>query len=172
MRNLLTTCVCLLLLAACSSGGAPTETPEVRGVVETHLAVLANGIVLENSSLASQPVSERFIMGDNVGTRYRDNGWDGRGVQDFRDYWDSVFKVHENISINFIIESLDVNGEVATAVVSSKYSGVKVNTTPPESFTADGFDYMIWQLEDRGWRLITWEEAPPGAHNEGEGEDI
>ena len=162
----------LLILCSCGGGTAPLDASAVRGVLEHHLAVLANGIVREDPLLTSQPVSERFTMGENVGVRYRNNGWEGRGVQDFRDYWEAVFNIYENLSINFTIESLDVNGEVATAVVSSNFSGVKVNTTPPESFTADGFDYMIWQLEDRGWRLLTWELAPEGAHNQGEGESL
>lgn len=161
-----------LMLCSCGGGNAPVTEDEVGSVLATHLAVLANGIVREDAELASQPISERFTMGDNTGVRYRDAGWEGRGVQSFRDYFAAVFNIYENISINFTILSLDVNGEVATAVVSSDFSGVKVNTTPPESFTAEGYDYMIWQLEDRGWRLITWEVAPEGAHNQGEGETL
>ncbi len=169
MQKLLVLLV-VLLLCACGGGNAPVTAVEVQGVLATHLAVIANGIVREDPLLASQPISERFLMGDNVGVRYRDAGWEGRGVQSFRDYFNAVFAVSENLSINFSILSLDVNGEVATAVVTSTCSGVKVGATPPESFTADGYDYMIWQLEARGWRLITWDVAPEGAHNQGDGE--
>jgi hypothetical protein len=166
------TILLLLALTSCGSGSAPLETGEVQQVLEHHLAVLANGIVREDPLLCSQPVSERFVMGGNIGVRYREAGWEGAGVQSFRSYWDSVFSQFENISISFLIESLDVNGEVATAVVTSQFSGVKVGPVPPESFTADGFDYMVWQRELKGWRLISWDVAPEGAHNQGEGASL
>jgi hypothetical protein len=159
MRNLITL-VGLLMLCSCSASSAPLETTAVQAVLEQHLAVMANGIVREDPLLASQPVSESFTMGANVGVRYREAGWEGSGVQAFRNYWDSVASLYQNISINFELKSLDVNGEVATAVVASRFSGVKVSATPPESFTADGYDYLIWQLEPKGWRLIKWDEAP------------
>lgn len=171
LRTLLTAAL-ILLAAGCGSSSAPVVNPNVRQVLESHLAILANGIVREDALLASQPISERFQMGNNVAVRYRNNEWEGRGIQRFRDYWDSVFDITENISITFEIEDDDLNGEVVTTIVNVEYSGVLTNRTPPESTTATGRDYLVWQLERDGWRLISWAEAPEGAHLQGEAGDI
>jgi hypothetical protein len=159
MRNLILLAG-LLLLCACGASGTPVDEASVQAVLEQHLAVIANGIVREDPVLASQPASASFTMGANPGVRYLDSGWSGTGVQAFRNYWEAVVGLYENISINLEIKSLDVNGDVATAVVDSKFSAVKMSSVPPESVTADGHDYMIWQLEPKGWRLIMWDEAP------------
>jgi hypothetical protein len=153
-------------IAACSTAGAPSGEAEVRAFIEESLGLIATGLQREDAVLASAPASDQFVMGSNVAIRYLDAGWNGQGIGALRGFFSAAFQTQQNISQQFRLASLELVGGVATAVVVSEYSSVRVDRVPPENTTASGEDIMVFQLEDSGWRLVSWDqplppEAPP-----------
>ena len=167
--------VCLALGACSSAATAPLDIDEVRTALASSIGIIATGIEREDPLLASQPVSDRFTMGNNVAVRYRDQGWNDQwvGVGRFREFFTSVFEIHANIEQTLDLRDVELIGDVATARVHNEFLSSRVDRLPPENFTAAGWDYFVFEREAGGWRLLSWDEAPePEPHEMGEGEDI
>lgn len=153
-------------LSACGVSGSPSGEAEVRAFVEESLRLIATGLQREDAVLASAPASDSFVMGSNVAIRYLDAGWSGQGVGTLRAFFGAAFQVQQNISQSFHLASFELVGSVATVVVTSEYSSVRIDRVPPENTTASGEDIMVFQFEDSGWRLVSWDqplapEPPP-----------
>lgn len=185
MRALLA-CAAILGLSACGGAKtAPVDIAEVRTALDHAIKVIATGIEREDAVLASQPVSERFVMGNNVAVRYLDGGWSGEGIGKFRTFFDSVFEIHSNISQTFEVRDVNQVGDVAAVRVYNELVSSRVDRTPPENSTAAGWDWFIFERDSGQWLLIGWDEAPepapepepepepePDSHDEGEGGDL
>ncbi len=169
--------MCLLLAACGGSLSAPTDIIAVRAVLEQEVALLALGLSREDALLASQPVSDRFVMGNNIAVRYIDRNWDGRGIAAFRVFFggsDGVFAFNANIEQTLELTDVELQGdELAAAIVLSSFSSVRVDRTPPEIVPPPiepWRDQLVFQREGGAWRLISWDEAPlPPEHDAGEG---
>lgn len=180
MRTLVTIGLCLLLASCGGSESAPTDIISVRQVLEQEVGILALGINRENAVLASQPVSDRFVMGNNIAVRYIDRNWDGRGIAAFRNFFgggDGVFAFNANIEQTLTLTDIELQGdELAATIVLSSFSSVRVDRTPPEIIPPPiepWRDQLVFQREGGAWRLISWDEAPlPPEHDEGEGGEI
>lgn len=173
MRATIAILVCAALTACASSATAPLDIDEVRTALEANLDILATGIEREDPLLASQPVSEKFVMGGNIAVRYRDEEWSGEGIGSFREFFAGVFELHANIGQTLTLRDVELIGDVATARVHNEFVSSRVDRVPPENYTAAGWDWLVFEREAGGWRLISWEEAPaPEPHEMGEGEDI
>ena len=159
MRYLATIALCLTLVACGNAGTAPLDLESVRAVLLAALDVLNTGVEREDPILASQPISDRFSMNNNIAVRYLDEGWTGKGAGKFREFFDEVFEIHANIEQQLVLIEVDLQGEVATARVGVDFSSLRVDRTPPENHTASGEDYFIFEREDGSWRLIRWDEA-------------
>ncbi|GEM_PF-2119358 len=171
MRAAIAVVACLALAACGGAATAPLDISEVRAALANSLSLLATGIEREDPLLASQPVSERFVMGGNIAVRYRDEGWSGEGIGSFRDFFASVFELHANIGQSLTLRDVELIGDVATARVHNEFVSSRVDRVPPENYTAAGWDWLVFEREAAGWLLISWDEAPP-AHDMGEAEDI
>lgn len=175
MNRAAATLMCLALAACSSAATAPVDIGEVRAALANSLGIIATGIAREDPLLASQPVSDRFTMGNNVAVRYLDQGWNEQwvGIGKFREFFSGVFEIHANIEQLLTLRDVELIGDVATARVRNEFISSRVDRLPPESFTATGWDWLVFEREAGGWRLISWEEAPaPEPHEMGEGEDI
>jgi hypothetical protein len=179
MRTLSTICLCLLLAACGVSQTAPTEIAAVRALLTQEVAIIALGINREDPIMASQPVSDSFTMGGNVATRYGNQGWGGTGVNGvawFRAFFGGTggaFAVNANIEQTMQLTDVELQGtDLATAVVYTNFSSVRVDKTPPEIVPPQiepWRDLMVFQREGGAWRLITWDWEPLPPHDEGEG---
>jgi len=176
MRILATACLCLLLAACGVSQTAPVDIASVRALLTQEVAIIALGINREDPVLASQPVSDRFLMGANVAGRYRDQPFDGRGVAAFRVFFggtDGVFGVNANIEQTMVLTDVELQGDdLAAAVVFTNFSSVRVDKTPPEIVPPQiepWRDLFVFQREGGAWRLINWDEAPLPPHDQGGG---
>lgn len=179
MRVIATTAFCLLLSACGVSQTAPTQIAAVRALLLQEVAIIALGINREDPILASQPVSDRFLMGPNVASRYRDQPFDGRGVAAYRVFFggtDGVFAVNANIEQTLALTDVELQGiDLAAAVVFSNFSSVRVDKTPPEIVPPQiepWRDLLVFQREGGAWRLISWDEAPLPPHDAGEGGNL
>lgn len=173
MRTLLILLL-VLALSACSGGaGAPLDEPGVTALLRQHLQLIAEGVSREDPFLASQPVSELFVMGNNIAVRFRDAGWENSGIGAFRSFFATVFDLHENILLELELLEVDIVGDVATAKVKVDFNSVRVDRVPPENVTSSSEDYMLFQREAGAWLLIRWDEVPPPPpHDEGSGESV
>jgi hypothetical protein len=172
MRVALTTALICLALAGCiGSSSVPMDVADVRAALQANLHTLATGIEREDPILASQIVSERFVMNNNIGIRYLDDGWTGEGIGPFRSFFEKVFEVHANIDQSFELRDVEQVGMVATARVYSELISSRTDRVPPEGYTAAGWDWFIFELQGASWVLIRWDEAPP-AHDMGEGGEL
>jgi len=150
-----------LLCSACSASSAPLNEDEVHSQILTELEVISTGLEREDALLASQPIDDKFVMGGNVAIRYLDAGWSGEGVGAYRNFFASAFVTLQNISQEFSIDALDVNGAVATCQITGSFSGVRVDLVPPQNVNASGTDYMTFQRKGGQWLLVRWDEVPP-----------
>jgi len=171
MRTVLTTLACCILASCMGAGGVPTGIAGVRTVITHDLTLLAAAVNREDPYTAAQPVSDSFVMGANVGTRYLDAGWTGVGAGAFRAYLTGVFSVHANVDLTLTLGDVQLDGDVATATVSVDFTSVRIDRTPPESFaTGASDDYFVFKREPGAWRLIRWDVVPPPPpHDEGGG---
>lgn len=177
MRVILTVGLCLVLCTCSSSPGVPLDIDAVRAALTYEIGIIATGINHEDPLLASQPVSPRFTMNENVAVRYHQGGWDGTGIGKYREFFAKVFTVHANIDQRFTIHDLSLNGEVAWVRVYNDFLSSRTDVTPPENYTAAGWDWLVFELDNGKWLLINWDEAPdpnaePIDHDAGNGEDI
>lgn len=169
VRRFGTACALWVLAASagCGTSSTPTTADEVRAFAQQSLDLIATGLQREDAMLASTPASDGFTMDNNVAIRYLDAGWNGAGVGAMRSFFDDAFQVQQNISQTFHIVSFHLVGDVASVVVTSDYSSVRVDKTPPENTTASTEDILVFQLEPEGWRLYRWfmplppQEPPP-----------
>ena len=167
MKRLIITVLLLLLTSCGGSTTSPTEIADVRTALEFQINVLALGIEREDSILASQAISEKFRMGSNVAVRYDEGGWSGSGIGKFREFFDDAFEIHSNIDQGLTILDIYLTGNVATARVHNEFLSSRVDWTPPDSFSAEGWDWMIFERDSGQWLLISWEEAPEPVEEEG-----
>jgi hypothetical protein len=150
----------LLGMVACGGAQTPaTEIESVRDMVQLEVDILATGIEREDSSLASQPVSAEFVMGNNVAIRYHSDGWNGSGIGKFRDFMEKVFDRHANIQQILNVREVFLSGDVAYARVYNEFSSVRTDRVPPEFYITDGWDLLIFERVDGGWQLRRWDEG-------------
>jgi len=175
MRRLAITAVVFLAIGCSGSHTVPTDVLGVRQVLQESLNLMAFGFEQEDYFLASQPVSERFTMNNNVAVRYHPDGWgEVQGVGKFREFLLKVFELHANIEQQFEITGVELNGELANANTNVIFNSARTDTVPPEAHTAPGEDLFIFEKENGAWKLIRWDEQPehPEDHGEGVGEDV
>ena len=184
MRYILTILLCLALSACSGSTGTPDDLEAVRAVVLQSLSLLTEGLQREDAALASQPIGERFYMGPNVALRYSGEAPGGLGIGPFRAYLTGVFAVQANISCQ--LELLDLQpqpaaaasrsvsgvGDVVWATVQVTFNSVRVDSAPPQNFTAEYTDYFVFERDSGAWLLERWDEVPPPVHDEGGGESV
>jgi hypothetical protein len=176
IRGVLSALLTALAVAACGAESAPLEEAQVRDEIINELGILATGIEREDAILASQPIDDEFIMGGNVAIRYLAAGWSGKGVGSFRSFFAAAFAGMQNISQEFELDAINVNGSVTTCQVTGSFSGVQIDPVPPQNVNASGTDYMTFQRKGGQWLLVRWDEVPPAAPPveeppaEGEGE--
>jgi len=169
MRILLAMLLCLALAACGGAGTAPLDETAVRALLTDELEIIAEGLNREDPVLASQPVSDLFVMGNNIAVRYLDAGWTGQGVGSYRAFFDASLAVYDNILQKFELTDLQVTGDVAVARVQQDFSAVRIDRAPPENVTASSEEYFIFEREDGAWLLIRWDEVPPPPEDEGGG---
>jgi hypothetical protein len=176
MRAIAAIALCCILMACGSTSDVPLDITEVRVALIHQLGILATGINREDPMLASQPISERFRMDNNIAVRYHPDGWktNDEGVGKFREFFSKAFEIHANIDQRLELRDLELTGEVAAARVWNWFVSSRTDRTPPENFTASGWDWLVFELDSGVWRLISWDEAPepepePVIHNGGEG---
>jgi len=177
MRIVVTIATCLVLAACSGARSAPLDIAQVRAALTNEISILATGINREDPLLASQPVSPRFTMDGNIAMRYHQDGWDGEGIGKFREFFAKVFTVHANIDQRFEIRDVNLTGEVAYVRVYNDFLSSRTDVTPPENYTAAGWDWLVFELDGGQWLLIRWDEAPepelePIPHDEGTGGDV
>jgi len=175
MRIILTAVVICLALTGClGSSTLPLEVGDVRTALEANLHLLAIAFEREDPLLASQIISDRFEMDNNIGIRYLDEGWpdNATGISAFRQFFAKVFEVHANIDQSFMLRDVELVGNVATARVYSEFFSSRTDRVPPEGYTASGWDWLIFELEGTSWVLIRWDEAPGPPHDMGQGEEL
>lgn len=155
--------ILFLLLCGCSASAtvAPIDAAKVRASVDDSLALLDLAIEREDEVLASTVVADTFVMGNNVFIRYREAAWEGQGVAKFRQFFETVFNQHANIFHEITVDEFEIVGDLATATVTVSFNSVKSNVTPPENYTAEGHDYMVFQRDSGSWKLHRWDEVPP-----------
>jgi hypothetical protein len=163
---LLAAAAALLLCGCSSSGGAATDEQAVREAVLAVLNTLELGIERGDVSLASQGISDQFVLGGNAGLRYSDTAWSGSGVPAFRAFFNSSFLTRVNVQQDFTLVTLDVSGELAQALAGSSYNATRIDRVPPEAVTAASQDLLVFRREGGAWRLVSWDVAP--AHDEGQ----
>ena len=169
MRILLAILLCLALCACDGAGTAPLDADAVRALLTDELAIIAEGINREDPVLASQPVGDLFVMGNNIAVRYVDTGWGGQGIGAFRAFFAASLNVYDNILQKLELTDLEVTGDVAVATVQEDFSAVRIDRAPPENVTASSVEYFIFEREDGAWLLIRWDEIPPPPAEEGGG---
>jgi hypothetical protein len=175
MRIILTAVVICLTLTGClGSSTVPLDVGEVRAALEADLSLLATAFEREDPLLASQIISDRFEMDNNIGIRYLDEGWQENdvGISAFRLFFSKVFEVHTNIDQSFMLRDVEQVGNVATARVYSEFFSTRTDRTPPEGYTASGWDWLIFELDGTSWVLIRWDEAPGPPHDMGQGGEL
>jgi hypothetical protein len=155
-----------LLCSCSSSGGGPTDQQAVREAVLAVLNTLELGIERGDASLASQGISDQFVLGGNAGLRYSDLPWSGVGIPALRAFFNASFLTRANVQQDFILVNLDVTGELAQALVDSAYNATRIDRVPPEAVTAASRDLLVFRREGVAWRLVSWDVAP--AHDEGD----
>jgi hypothetical protein len=175
MRTILTTALlaCLALTGCFGSSAAPLDVGSVRSAIAAQIDRLRTGIEREDPLLASQIVSDRFVMNPNIGIRYLDDGWpdNGVGISAFRGFFADVFELHANIDQSFELRDVQLVGSVASARVYNQFFSSRTDRVPPEGYTASGWDWLIFELQGASWVLIRWDEAP-APHDMGEGETL
>src|SRR5687768_2667800 len=106
-------CIILVLCVSCSTGGSADPEAAIRDA----LALLATGIDREDPILASTPIGTNFFLDPNVASRYGGQ-WStetNRPAQGrFREFLNLAFQGVNNTSQTFTIETVDVNGDIAT----------------------------------------------------------
>jgi hypothetical protein len=163
MPRLLATAL-VLLLCSCSGGGGGGGDADaaVRGALQ----LLEAGIDREDAQLAAQPIGSHFFLGA-LSIRYSDAAWqpignpgpDPRAV--FRAYMDNAFEALANPDQRFLVERVDVTGDIAVVRVESRFDAVRIDRTPTENVTFSGTDYMVFERERGAWRLVRWDEVAP-----------
>lgn len=163
MRVVLAILLCLMLAACNGASTAPLEAEDVRAVIVDELGIIAEGINRENPVLASEPVGELFVMGNNIAVRYLDEGWPegNEGIGFYRAFFEESFDQFDNILQKFEIKDLQITGDVAVAQVQEDFNAVRVDRVPPENVTASSVDFFIFERQDGEWLLIRWDEVPP-----------
>lgn len=153
----------LLMLTACT---ADNPGPDVETVVRTALNVLSAGINNEDPILSSQPIGEHFFLGPNVASRYTVD-WDANdgtpAIGRFRTFFNTAFARLANEQQQFTVSIVSLNGSIATVTVQSRFDAVRTDSTPAENVTYSTTDYMLFELQDQGWRLVRWDEQPPSS---------
>ena len=152
-------------LTACSS--ASTSRSDTQAAIGAALDVLEAGFSSEDAILASQPIGEEFFLGSNVGARFSAGAWDVTettpAVGRFRVFFNDAFAHFANTQLELTLSEVAVSGQLATATVATRLDAVRTDTTPAESVTYSTTDYMLFEWQGQGWRLIRWDEQPPGS---------
>lgn len=169
---LISALVCSVLLGGCAgSGTAPLQIDEVRAVILHNLSIIQTGINAEDIFLASQPVSGQFTMDNNVATRYSFE-WIGVGVGEFRNYWNWVFIDNANIEFTIELISLELSGDIATALCTTDYAAQRPDVVPAEIKVATDSDYLQFERSGGRWLLRRWEVSSEPIHGEGAGTSL
>ena len=151
----------LMMLTACSSGGRDADAASA---VRAALNVLAAGLSSEDPILASEPIGQQFFLGSEVASRYTFE-WDANegtpAVGRFRTFFSDAFARFANVQQQFTVEDVETNGSLATVRVESRFDAIRIDSTPALNVTFSTTDYMLFELQAGGWRLIRWDEQPP-----------
>jgi len=174
MKNLNTAIMilsCSMLFGCGGSSTAAQEYDAVRLVILNNLAIIQHGINAEDIFLASQPVSDQFTMDNNVATRYAAE-WTGKGVGEFRNFWNGVFISSANIDFTIVLTELILSGDIATAYCSTNYTSQQPDIIPPEIKVSSENDFLQFERVAGQWLLRRWEAEPEPVHTEGDGGTI
>jgi ketosteroid isomerase-like protein len=97
-----------------------------------------------------------------VGARFTPDTWEsfpeaGR----FRNFFSKSFTRLANEQLEFTVSTIQATGDIANVTVQTRFDAVLTDSTPAENVTFATTDYMLFELQAEGWRLVRWDEPPP-----------
>ena len=158
MRWIMLSVLLSMFVAGCAEGDSTDPQSDVLVSVRSALEILQAGFDRENETLVSQSAGSRFVLGGNVSIRYSDVAFSGSGQAAMRSFFGGAFDTLANVEQELEIREVNVIGDVAIAQVDTTFTALRLDRTPAENIIFSGVDYMLFEREAGGWRLMRWDD--------------
>lgn len=160
----------LLLLSSCfggGGGGGIFDPAEVRRQVSENAQQIAVDITSEDVFQASLLVHDSFELQPEVAQKFDVGPFEGKGQAAFRSFFERVVEKYGDLELILDVNSVDVEGNLATAHVTVTFSGNNTDAVPPAELNFTEEDLLVFEWNGQEFALINWGEDP--AHNQGGG---